>query len=295
MTQKVDPSPGEKADSYRNAYANRYGALNDGWIVDTNTDLLATHEGLSGAPLNAFAETHSSSSFDVTIDTGEAFVQGSWLAKDTTTTVTLASSTNNQTVYLGWSESAASSVIIGKSAAFGADDPKVEIWVFDTDGSGVTSATDKRSIGQQISVINEKYDSDASGLVDDAEDAQALSSRGPDVVFRDKITISLGVAKLDDTEQYRQIDWAPSNTTWKLLGVSLMDDTYSAPTGLKLVVQDSAGTNLYSQDGTKYASGSMSSPLASVASSGGAIEVILENQTGGTLKASARVSYTYDS
>lgn len=96
--------------------------------------------------LKAFSESHSSSSFDVTIEGGEAFVVGAYLAIDTQTTVTLSSSTNNQTVYLGWTKGKQDDVKIGKSGAFASDDRKIPIWDFDTDGSGVTSSTDRRNL-----------------------------------------------------------------------------------------------------------------------------------------------------
>ena len=105
--------------------------------------------------LNEFEATHSSSSLTVTIDAGEAFVDG-WVARDVSTDVDLASSTNGQTVYVGWDTSAfydsdihssrddADAVIIGLDSAFGTTDPQLPLWTFDTDSSGVTSATDER-------------------------------------------------------------------------------------------------------------------------------------------------------
>ncbi len=118
-------------------------AASSDWVVPSGTDYLAAFDGLSGTPLNGFAESHSASSFDVTIDTGEAFVGGRWMGKDTTTTVTLASSTSNQTVYAGWESSTANSVVIGLDSAFSSTDDgrRTPIWEFNTDGSGVTSSS----------------------------------------------------------------------------------------------------------------------------------------------------------
>lgn len=141
MTDRVHPTQGD-ASSQLTSGAIAWAGHSD-WIVPSGTDYLAAFAGLSGTPLNGFQESHSSSSFDVDIDTGEAFVGGRWMARDTTTTVTLASGTNNQTVYAGWESSAANSVVIGLDSAFSSSDDgrRTPIWEFDTDGSGVTTAT----------------------------------------------------------------------------------------------------------------------------------------------------------
>lgn len=140
MAQKVHPTQGE-ASSQLTSGAIAWAGHSD-WVVPGGSDYLATFAGLSGTPLNGFSESHSASSFDVTIDTGEAFVGGRWIAKDQTTTVTLASGTSNQTVYAGWESSTANSVVIGLDSAFSSTDDgrRTPIWEFDTDGSGVTNA-----------------------------------------------------------------------------------------------------------------------------------------------------------
>lgn len=148
ITDLVEPSFDSTARSRTVAAAIRYaGASDGGWIQPSSSRLVEDPEGnLATGALNAFGETHNASSFDVTIDTGEALIGGAYLARDTTTTVTLSSSTNNQDVYVGWEDSVEDSVIIGKSGSFTSDDPKHKIWTFDTDGSGVTSATDQRNL-----------------------------------------------------------------------------------------------------------------------------------------------------
>lgn len=293
MTQIVDPSPDRTGKARRVAEAVRRSALSPGWIADTNTEYIAADEGLTGTPLNAFKASTSTSSFDVTFDTGEAFINGSWLAKDTTTTVTLASSTTGQDVYLGWSATSADTVIIGKSGAFNAYDPKVHIYTFDTDGSGVTASTDYRPIGERLDQPNAKYDADLSGVVDDAENAQALGGQSSTVTFRDVATISMGVAKLEDTEKYRQLERVPSNTTWKLLSVTMMNAAFDAESGAYIKVFDSAGNQIYSQNGQKYKTGSVSNPIASHAGADD-IEIWLENQVGSTRRYSARLTYILD-
>jgi hypothetical protein len=151
MTDDVIPSPGGDSNGYIVARLIEYTGGSSGWIRKSSAALLADNDpqlNQSAVPLNAFDESHSSSSFDVTIDTGEGFVGGAWLARDVTTTVSLSSSTNGQDVYVGWDHDATETVVIGTSSDFASEDPTLHIWTFDTDGSGVTNATDHRPIGQ---------------------------------------------------------------------------------------------------------------------------------------------------
>lgn len=139
MTQQVHPTQGE-ASSQLTSGAIKWATLSD-WIVPSGTDYLASFAGLTGTPLNGFQESHTASSLDVTVDTGEAFVGGRWCAKDTQTTVTLAASTTNQTIYLGWASGSANTVVIGLDSAFSASDDgrRTQLYECDTDGSGVTA------------------------------------------------------------------------------------------------------------------------------------------------------------
>ncbi len=165
MTDKVMPSFGRTARSREYTAALAYGAGSADGVVWDDGRLVEDSEGdLATGALNAFAESHSSSSFDVTIDTGEAIVRGAYLARDTTTTVTLSSSTSNQTVYLGWKDGQADTVIIGDSSSFGTHDPSVAIWTFDTDGSGVTSVTDERDLVSKGYIAGSMIKTDVKGI-----------------------------------------------------------------------------------------------------------------------------------
>lgn len=164
MTDKVIPSVQGDSDAFVVAQLIELGAGSSGWIQPSSSALLADNVSSldqTAVPLNAFNESHSSSSYDVTIDTGEGFVGGAWVARDVTTTVTLSSSTNNQTVYAGWDISATDTLIIGKSGAFASEDQKIPIWEFDTDGSGVTNADDKRQLGQSSDLGQVTIDADS--------------------------------------------------------------------------------------------------------------------------------------
>lgn len=152
MVDKVNISPGHTNVPASTARAFEYGP---GHYIANGTTLIADlYDGspaghptaLAAGPYNAFNYT-SASGLDATIETGEASVGGALLARDTTTTVTLAASTANQSVYLGWSVSAEDTVIVGTASAFGPDDPMLEIWRFDTDATTVTAATDVRPLG----------------------------------------------------------------------------------------------------------------------------------------------------
>lgn len=154
MTEKANPSVTRPAEAFKTAGAIAYGGHGgSGFVVDgaNPTENSVQDSSIAEANLNAFAETSSASSLDVTIDPGEAFVYGSWLAIDTSTTVTLAGSTAGQTVYVGWNKDGTDDVIVGLASAFasasGDADQKIPLWTFDTDGTGVTSVTDDRRIG----------------------------------------------------------------------------------------------------------------------------------------------------
>lgn len=158
MTQKANPSINRPAEAFKTAGAIAHGGAQDGYVVDgtSPTQIAVQDGGIDEGDLNSFAESHSASSYDVTIDPGEAFVFGTWLAKDAPTTVTLTASTTGQTVYVGWNKNGSDDVIIGTSgdfeAADGNTDQKIPLWDFDTDSSGVTAATDRRLLGRPVDV-----------------------------------------------------------------------------------------------------------------------------------------------
>lgn len=200
MTDKVNPSVNRAANPFKTAGAISLAGASDGWIsrVGEASDISVQDGNIDETTFNAFAQTSSTSSFDVTIDPGEAFVYGSWLAIDTSTTVTLASSTTGQTVYVGWNKDSPDDVIIGLQAAFdnatGNTDKKIPLFDFDTDGSGVTGSTDRRDLGKHIDVGNvELYynpatDSLTWGDETDDTDRMALDRTTGDLTITGEIT-----------------------------------------------------------------------------------------------------------
>jgi hypothetical protein len=144
----------------------------DDWIVPDDTDAVAAIASsvagvsLSAGPHDAFAydpDAATSSAFDVRFETGEAFVGGRYLVSDDITETrvavdgstvpvhraTLASSTTGQVVSIGPDDRgnsvATDQFIIGLDGDFpAASTPRLPIYEFDTDSSGVTSVTDRR-------------------------------------------------------------------------------------------------------------------------------------------------------
>ena len=151
MTDKVRPSVNAPGKRHQVATTIAVGAGSPGWVVPAaGVELADEAADLDGAALNAFAATASGASLDVTIDPGEGFVGGAWLARDVESTVTLAAGTAGQTVYLGWHKDKRDTVIVGLDGAFQADDRRIPIWTFDTDAGGVTASVDERDVGQTM-------------------------------------------------------------------------------------------------------------------------------------------------
>jgi len=120
MTDVVRPSRDAVIHDPQVARATRLAGAREDYIADSGTALLRdeagdfnTNDSLGSKASNEFALVSSSgSSFDVVIDGGEAVVGGALLARDTQTTVTLASSTNNQSVYVGWGRDTNDTLVI---------------------------------------------------------------------------------------------------------------------------------------------------------------------------------------
>lgn len=160
LTDNHTAEPGENPRAF--------GAITDGWVVKNNSVLISdVTSTIADGPHNAFNHA-STSGYDVTIDTGEAMVSGSPIGKDAQTTVTLASSTNGQTVYVGSEPQTQDSVVVGLDADFTSSAIRIPIWEFDTGSSTVTASTDLRDLGSYVNVPNRRYErSDGSGVAVD--------------------------------------------------------------------------------------------------------------------------------
>lgn len=157
MAQKVNPSANRAAESFKTAGTIAH-AEGDGYIVGQNspTQIVVQDADLLEGNMAEFSESSAGNSLSVTIGAGEAFIFGAWLAIDRDTTVDLDASTTGQEVFVGWDKDGADNVIIGKAGAFSTSvnnsDPKIKIWEYDTDSTGVTGVRDFRTIGRSVNV-----------------------------------------------------------------------------------------------------------------------------------------------
>lgn len=260
MTEYVQPSPNATYRSFPTSGALRRATQVDGWIVPGSEDHYAAYMGLSGTPLNEFQADWSSSSFDVTIDTGEGYVGGKWLGIDTTTTVTLASGTSNQTVYVGWPADAGNDVIVGLSGDFPADHDKIPIWDFDTDSNGVTNATDRRRFEPTGAIQPNEHiptvalhDGDSADFRVPVEVNQELTVTGWGAVVTsdDSAPAGLKVQLLDQGENLV----AEENTRWHSdsTGVASASNTGTRTQWYYLRVVNSTGTDYLDPEGVSAA------------------------------------------
>lgn len=149
MADVANPSLNDSVDDRLYAGVARYGAAD--WIVPPDRDLFASRIGLSSPPLNAFGLfPPSSSSLDVTVATGEGIVEGTYLAKDTNTTVSLTADTQDQTIYLGRNDNETATVTIGLNGAFSSSRSRTPLFDVSTGASGVTNVKDRRRIGEPV-------------------------------------------------------------------------------------------------------------------------------------------------
>jgi len=204
MTEKANPSINRPAEAFKTAGAIAYGGSDEGFISPANqpTEISVQDGGIDESQLNAFDETSSASSLDVTIDGGEAFVFGSWLAIDTQTIVTIAASTSGQTVSVGWNKNGADDVIVGLDASFssasGDADQKIPLFSFDTDGSGVTNVVDERSF-DQISADSIEQGA-GSGLDADTLDGVEASELGGGDIANSGTVVTESTDEIDFTD-----------------------------------------------------------------------------------------------
>lgn len=182
MTQKVHPSFDRDVRNRELAAAIAYAGASGGggWISKVGTRLVEDSEGdLPSGDLGTFDNT-GTSGLDATIGAGEAVVDGGYLATDESFTVSLDPSTANQTVYIGWRDSAADTIIVGLDSAFSANDHRIAAWEFDTDGSVVTATRDVRDLGQTISTATlEADDVSFNDSITGPEENTVTSLRNP--------------------------------------------------------------------------------------------------------------------
>lgn len=158
MTERA--APGAQGSTVRNIeHGEMANVLTGGFIVPADEPTFSAQrwDALDETAFQEFDADYSSSSLDVTIQPGEAFVKG-WLATDETYDIELDSFEDGQTVILAWdadavysdeiheSRNEADNVIVTLEQDLTVNVPYIPIWEFDTDGDGVTSAINRRVI-----------------------------------------------------------------------------------------------------------------------------------------------------
>ena len=294
MTELVNPSINRVATALETAGSIAYaGGSVDGYIQQANTpsDISVKSTEINEGNLNAFAESHSASSFDLTVDAGEAFIYGAWVVTDEQNTVTIPADETGYLIYLGWDIDGANNLIIGDSSSFNTDDPKIQLYSVNTDGSGITDVNDNRRIGRRFNAINTQYDADANGTVDNSEefDGQTPAAFREDTYVR-KETATLPQAELEDGESLVTRVHVPSGTTFKAYTSGVQDDSGNVPSGLQIQAYDDTNSTSIYQGTAKRAKGT---PLASKS---GTIDVKVQvnNNTGGIVNASGYIGYVIE-
>lgn len=178
MTDAVILSPNRTVESHPVTKTIAHGAASPGWIIpagDPTYSVSVSHDDFNNTTLNGFAPSTETTSFEVEIDTGEMYLEGAWMARNTATTVTLDASTTTS-LYVGYTIEQPDTILMGDETDV-PDDPdirRMHLYDIDTNASGVPNGgvTDQRVVGRRIATHNTVYDSDQSGVVDQAEYAQ---------------------------------------------------------------------------------------------------------------------------
>lgn len=166
MVQRAQP--GAQRTTARNIeYGEITGQLTDGWVVpaDEPTKSALRFDALNEGAFNEFNALFGPGSLTVTIEPGEAFVDG-WLATDENFDVSLLADTDGQEIAIGWDPDAiydseihsyrdeADKVVVDTVDNFSDEDPYFVIWSFDTDSAGVDNDYDHRKIGPSAGTVS---------------------------------------------------------------------------------------------------------------------------------------------
>lgn len=213
MTQIVNPSIDRVADSFLTAGSLAYAGLKEGGIVPSGQQTeLAKQSAADETVLNGFAFSTSSSSLDVTISPGEAFVFGSWLVKDTTTTVTLPASSTISGLILTWDKNSANTVQIGIPGDFDEfpdSDEYILLGSFLTDSNGVTQSQDQREFvsvdaerleGKDTSEITPDISDDGATVVENVDDINVEGFQAFEAFLVDDGATIVGPAEYTDSD-----------------------------------------------------------------------------------------------
>lgn len=110
MTDIVIPSPGRPYRTRAESARTQFGSSD--WVVpSTRRQVPLPNEGIATGPLGGFRVIGSSSD-SVELDTGEAFISGRYVARDTTTEVRFDSLSSGDTVAVAYQTGTPDSLVI---------------------------------------------------------------------------------------------------------------------------------------------------------------------------------------
>jgi len=246
MTQIVNPSIGRVANPFLTAGSLAYAGLNEGGIVPSGQQTqLAEQSAADETVLNGFA--FSTSGLDVTVSAGEAFFFGSWIIKDTQTTVTLPAPSTTK-VYVGWNKNAANSVIIGPLSDFEDEDAKIEVGEFTTDSSTVTSESDLREF---VSIDAERLEgNDTEDIKPDVSDNGATVVQNVDDINVEGFSASDdgdGSATIVGNRPYTDSDTISAVDSENSLSVNISGDANTVD-GFSFVENGNPASNIINYD-----------------------------------------------
>lgn len=178
MTDRVNVSVDHPWDQVENARTFATTPRSEGFVMPGNANLLSD---LDSALLNGtYGEFiyKSASGLDVTIESGEAVVNGLPVARDSETAVTLPDGSTTA-VYLGWMTKKKDGLMIGTQADFDAlsvDYEYMKLHTFTTQNGAVTDHVDERSVGPSLNLKNRRYEGSNPTAVAKAEQANSADS-----------------------------------------------------------------------------------------------------------------------
>lgn len=302
MVEKAQPG-GIRTSGINREWGTVAGQLTNGFVVPAGTPTIAALEStVDETVFDEFDESSTGDSLTVTIQPGEAFVNG-WVATDETNDVSLAENTANQSVYLGWDHQAveADDVIIGRESAFNKASserlPKIELWQFDTDASGVTNVDDMRRVGPHLDADNaptqNEFDDHADRHEAGGADAISVTSgmiaanevRSTELDRAEMATVepdAYAAAELDDGESHEVPRRVENGETLKVYRWGAYNaDTSDAPTGLDVELLDDDDTVQASSNTANEQDGE--NPVASHENTSGTVSTFVlrvKNDTG---------------
>ena len=291
--------PGARSSTNRNIeFGETTGQYTDGWIVPADEPTLSSqrYTSLDETAFNEFDAAYSADSLTVTIDPGEAFVDG-WVARDVSTEIVLEPNTSNQLVTLGWdpeaiydearhaTRDAADRLIIDHGSKLGPTVPHIPIWSFNTDNTGVTSASDHRQVGPTVAAKNTKYDTKGVGAVDVIGE-DAVTSREIDRILQvvDDPERKWSV-ELDDNESAEIQVYVEDGETLSVYRWGAYDgNSGTAPTGLNVEILDE--NDAVQQQSNTVDEYNKNEPIASIENTTGDSQIFVlraKNATGNSI------------